>query len=198
MNFWKKNSDSEKKSELIKEIVWHLAQGMPCYRGSAAICEILYEALLNVNNLTNFSNSKTNDIPLDLKIIFTSSPIEFSRLVSIQPKPYNGSFNQLKESLTNFIQNQTTKENSSTTFFSSQAASNKTQFIEAEVIVAQKIFELLDGNLEIIFTSEEKQILESGVLAQLLDSYKDVDSFDKEHLYFFIREQESTLKHTPF
>ncbi|WP_419418494.1 hypothetical protein ACNVED_07975 [Legionella sp. D16C41] len=189
-------SDSE-KSELIKEIAWHLAQGMPCFRGSAAICEILYEALLNINNLINISSSEPNDIPLDLKAIFTASPVEFSRLVSIQSKQYQGTFSKLKQALTDFSQIQTGKEEPSFTFFLPQGQASKIIPTELETNAAKKILALLEGNLDITFTSEEKELLEKGALAQLLDSYKDEDGFNKEHLYFFTAEQELTQKNIP-
>lgn len=69
-----KLSDIEKIKKL-KEMLWHLAQGMRQGRGSASINEWLLEALLVFHKINFEPNT---NIPFDLIALFTSSPEKFA------------------------------------------------------------------------------------------------------------------------
>lgn len=72
------NTPAEKMA-IIKEMAWHLAHAMTQFRGSAAISEILVEALLRHHGIA--STAPNRSIPIDLVALFSATPEEFAKRI---------------------------------------------------------------------------------------------------------------------
>lgn len=76
--------DPAAKIKVIKEMMWHMAHAMPQKRGSAAIGEMYFEALLQKHNIEY--TGKNSKMPVDLIALFSTSPENFSKGFSINPE----------------------------------------------------------------------------------------------------------------
>lgn len=135
---------SREKEKIIKEMFWHLANLMPCQRGSAAIAEILIASLCEAHNIPYKEWNYV--VPMDLVAIFSATSEQFSNNFSLDPQ------NEILQELNAFLEGDNDK---------------------TEKEVANKLKQFILGNSASL-NEMEKEVLNSpdSKLVNLLTTWK--------------------------
>jgi len=141
------------KIQAIKAICWHLAHAMPRVRGSAAICEMMMETLLQVNGIP-YTAAKP-PVTMDLIAIFCYSPEDFANKIVLNPEI------ELKHELGKFLEKNKGFMNKINIF---------SKVNDDVLSAAVKLQQHMSGkNVE--FTAEEINVMRSEPLKNILQHY---------------------------
>lgn len=172
-----------KKIEILKKMVWHLSHAMPCERGSAAITEIILEALLNSINIQYIPS---DDFPPDLAAIFTETPQKFSESFIINTNcNFKSPIFEAISQINNFIESLDEKK---------VKRRKQEEELDEETLknTAEKIINLLSGKLATItnFSNEDKLIIKNSSLAEILKN----NQIDLAEVFQMNEEPSNSLK----